>query len=159
MIRPLLHSIAHGRRSFMIQSPDGKDYLNRIAIAGDLPKEPATRKVNVFLHQILMNDLDRHLHNHPWEWSYSLILSGGYTEERLTPGGTRQRRMRPGMVNKLGPHDFHRILELHGEETWTLFIGGPKTLGWGFLVPEIGFVSESIYRKVFELDRKRKAYA
>ncbi len=159
MLLTQLHRLAKSRRSYMIYSPDGKDYLNRIAIAGDLPKEPATRRVNFFLHHILMNDLDRHLHNHPWEWSYSIILSGGYTEERLMPGGTRRRRLRPGMINKLGPHDFHRILELHGPETWTLFIGGPKTLDWGFLVPEIGFISESIYRKVFEEDGSRRKLA
>lgn len=142
-------------RSYMIPSPDGSDYLERFALEGDLPREPVVHDLNIYLHRIIQTDLDRHVHNHPWEWSTSLILHGGYTEERLlewTPRGGRVelRHLQPGMINILGPNDFHRIVGLHGSEVWTLFTAGRKSLDWGFMVPKFDWVSEKIYRSIID---------
>jgi hypothetical protein len=71
-----------------------------------------------------------HLHNHPWEWCWALILSGGYVHEfaYLQPDGSLSKRelraFRPGDVNFM-PHSlFHRIAEVE-PETYTQIFWGP----------------------------------
>jgi hypothetical protein len=46
---------------------------------------PRNRWMNIYLHNILRSDIDRCLHDHPW-WNCSVLLSGQYTEVRLTSG-------------------------------------------------------------------------
>jgi hypothetical protein len=101
-----------------------------------------------YLHRMYRPDADRALHNHPWRWAVAIVLAGGYTEERLKGGKVITRRMRPGRFNFLGPQSFHRITELHGKETWTLFIAGQRVSDWGFMDPERGLVPHKEY---FEL--------
>lgn len=98
----------------------GEPYITRVLF-------PRIFGVRFMLHHIHRADNDRALHNHPWEWMRSLILCGSYTEERLD--GTRRVRL----WNKLSGSSLHRITELHGE-VWTLFVAGPRTKDWGFLV-------------------------
>lgn len=38
--------------------------------------------VNLYLHKFHRGDDDEALHSHPWKWSCSFILAGGYSEER-----------------------------------------------------------------------------
>lgn len=93
----------------------------------------------MYLHRFCSRDFDGH-HNHPWAWSVSIVLKGGYTESRVTshPACHSTRRVR--WFNFLRSTDYHRIEELHGE-TWTLFFCGPLTgKSWGFLMPGRGHV-------------------
>ncbi len=143
-----------------IASDDGALYLERFKIYGFMPAPPdATpeekKAINdkrwpfsIYLHRFHLHDLDRAPHNHPWRWSFSIILTGGYDEERLGSAEVsglcgrsviRSRRLRPLSFNWLGANSFHRISELHGE-VWTLFVTGPKHgKSWGFWVPGRGF--------------------
>lgn len=101
-----------------------------------------------YIHRFVDNDPDRGLHDHPWSWSCSLILAGGYHELRATHVHThtapdiRLRYRRPGRFNVIRGDDFHRII-LHwgkkntGPEAWTLFVHRPRTKGWGFIQPAI----------------------
>jgi hypothetical protein len=99
----------------------------------------ALRKIpSVFVHEFLRGDSDREYHNHPWKFSVSLILAGGYTEERLVlvDGDYKvvTRTLRPGMINIIRADDFHRVALLDGKTTWTLFVAGERTgEEWGFL--------------------------
>ncbi len=90
----------------------------------------------MFLHHFHRDDEARELHSHPWKWSVSLILSGGYREERLERGwpSVRERVFRPGNINVLTNDVFHRVelLDVFGG-CWTLFVHGPKNKNWGFL--------------------------
>jgi hypothetical protein len=93
---------------------------------------------SVFVHEFQRGDSDREYHNHPWYTSVSLILAGGYTEERLQVANGEykvvQRTFRPGMFNVIRRDDFHRVALLDGKTTWTLFIAGRRTgESWGFL--------------------------
>lgn len=93
---------------------------------------------SVFVHEFLRGDSDAEYHNHPWYTSVSLILAGGYTEERLkvTDGEWKivTRTLRPGMINVIRKDDFHRVALLDGKTAWTLFIAGRRTgESWGFL--------------------------
>jgi hypothetical protein len=89
----------------------------------------------VFLHQFVGSDPPTQFHDHPWTWGVSLILRGGYLEERRDRERARNTRrwLGPGRLNMLRPGDFHRV-ELHnGRPAWTLFVHGPKVRPWGFL--------------------------
>jgi len=86
----------------------------------------------VYLHNILRDDDDRALHDHP-SCSISIILRGGYIEH--FPDCVKRRY--PGMVIFRRAEQPHR-LELHRDKNgksipaWTIFIFGPKVREWGF---------------------------
>ena len=76
-----------------------------------------------YIHRFVDNDPDRGLHDHPWSWSCSLILAGGYHELRATHVHThtapdiRLRYRRPGRFNVIRGDDFHRIILHWGKRT------------------------------------------
>ena len=114
----------------------GEDYLLRFYIKhnGLLP--------GLYLHKFFQGDQDRELHNHPWMWSFSFILTGGYLEERKSnTGDVYTRHLKPGHLNLLGGKTFHRIsLVDKGKGAWTIFCSGKKVKDWGFLIAETGEV-------------------
>jgi hypothetical protein len=117
---------------------DDRPYLRRFYITSKTDKE---RPFGLYLHYFHRGDEDRELHNHPWKKSYSLILTGGYDEERALADGIAIRSLRTGRINVIRDTDFHRIMlnKSYGAHTWTLFMSGariPKTpegyKDWGF---------------------------
>lgn len=115
---------------------DNKPYLFRYYLwKSKKPNGPAA-----FIHHIVDSDPDVELHDHPWDVSRAVILSGGYREQRYTTTypwsegmlGITERLFTPGMVNTIRSNDFHRILLSPGTSAWTLFIHGRRTKGWGF---------------------------
>lgn len=111
-------------------APDGVPYLERYFAAG---WNPATRRPGpgLFLHRFVASDPAVQVHSHPWGWSASLILAGGYREERCTPTGVEVREYRPGDVNVLRADDHHRI-DLLAQDCWTIFLAGSFEKGWTF---------------------------
>lgn len=96
------------------------------------------RRFGIHLHRFHRGDSDFALHSHPWEWSFSIILSGGYFEERRQPDDTVETRyVGPGSVNVIRGDDFHRV-DLADEECWTLFVTGPRVTSWSFWDRETG---------------------
>lgn len=86
----------------------------------------------VYLHRFHRSDEDADPHNHPWRWSASLILAGGYIEHRKNAfGGLSSRLFSPGNVNVIRANDFHLVHLVDGD-AWTLFFAGPKVQSWGF---------------------------
>jgi hypothetical protein len=81
----LFDRLARVLPSLVVTADDGKTpYLTRLYLSPDrdwwrlrlgLP--------GVFLHWFHRSDADRELHCHPWRWSLSLGLWGGYEEERI----------------------------------------------------------------------------
>lgn len=125
--------------SITIPTPDGKPYLTRYYLFG------ADRAFgNIFLHHFHSSDMDiapsgaYYLHNHPWPFSFSIILDGGYVETRLEPGdeSSEDYYYDPGSINTISAKTFHRI-ELLGNDGWSLFFTGwrSKKRSWGFLDP------------------------
>jgi hypothetical protein len=96
----------------------------------------------VVLHHFHRSDADMELHSHPWAWSLSLILTGGYREERRQSHGNTedfhicnvaQRTLYPGDLNLILANDFHRVDLLDPENgAWTLFVHGKRIQSWGF---------------------------
>lgn len=101
----------------------------------------------IYLHHFQRSDDDGALHNHPWSWAVSLVLKGGYSEERRVDDGCKlcsfglhggvhshvvRRRVRPWTLNFLTRRSFHRIDLLDAEGAWTLFLVGPVVQSWGF---------------------------
>lgn len=127
---------------------DGKPYLTRYYLLGRrLTKdgEYSGRPFNIYLHHFHASDGDRSLHDHPW-YGFSLIVKGGYVEERAIDTGWRrkdggivlsptQRRIyKPGMWNLIGKKDFHRVELLNEiDGAWSLFFAGPRNRAWGFV--------------------------
>ncbi len=119
----------------------GALYLERYYLLGG-PKKPG-QWFNVYLHRFHTPDDDRGVHNHPWEWSFSIILAGGYEEQRFEHGvwggAFVTNTYRPGDLNAIrSDTDFHRVSKLlpgAGGEVWTLFVTGPKHgRSWGYLI-------------------------
>lgn len=118
---------------------DGDKYLLRFYLKHSSPRLPG-----VYLHYFYRGDLDRDLHNHPWNKSVSLILTGGYDEERLPEDQkgkpnykVTRRRVGAGRLNIIRGDDFHRV-DLIGRSTWTLFTSGKKVKDWGFMLRDTG---------------------
>jgi hypothetical protein len=113
---------------------EGEPYLARYYIFRRrmLPFRAPSWLPGVYLHHFLVDD-DKELHNHPWS-AVSLILSGGYLEERMREDGCRYfRRLLPGKFNRIRPNDFHRVELLDQKKgCWSLFFYGSKVQSWGF---------------------------
>lgn len=140
MLRKFCEWLAKRLPSITIPTPDGKPYLTRYYLFG------ADREIgNIFLHHFHCSDADvapsgeLYLHNHPWPWSFSLILVGGYKEYRLDNGTgvILDKEFLPGSMNTLSDKDFHRV-ELLGNDGWSIFFTGwrSKKRSWGFWDPK-----------------------
>lgn len=139
----LVHWVACRLPRRDILAEGGAVYLERYRVLGWMPGS-RWRGPSVYLHRFRLTDQDLALHNHPWPWAVSLVLAGGYTEQRLGSlhglPACKWRRLKPGRLNVLGPDDYHRVADLHGAETWTLFCVWPRTRSWGFWLPIRGHV-------------------
>jgi hypothetical protein len=110
----------------------GRLYMTRYALWGHLTGDGQSKArrwfPNLYVHQMHAPDLDPSLHDHPWPWAVSLILLGGYREERNAPGSDHQLeklftkvwrvshwRRAPGL-NRLSGGTFHRVAELDKPE-------------------------------------------
>ena len=138
MIRKLLKRITRRMQCRVIVGTNDEPYLERYYLGGWTPWNSGNSKLFSWLpgamfHRFVRGDEDRELHNHPWKWSISLILAGGYQEERMMKGGkVTTFKVMPGSINFIRDNDYHRV-DLLEEDCWTLFITGPKTQSWGFL--------------------------
>jgi len=125
----------------------------------------------IFLHYFFRGDNDRELHNHPWQWAWSLILTGGYTEFRGTQRGTAPVTVEhiwaywPLFENFIDGSTFHRVV-LQGNGCWTLFVAGPQKppvmtedgpkSDWGF-IGEDGVTFEHWFERDQRIARERLA--
>jgi hypothetical protein len=122
-----------------IYGADKRPYLTRTYLLGR-----DWKYFSVFLHKFHSSDPGVDTHNHPWAWSFSLILVGSYIEKRLLHGRShrqpgddndmfRKKRFSPGSINFIDNSVFHRVtLDDEKKGMWTLFVAGPRTKEWGF---------------------------
>jgi hypothetical protein len=137
----VLHAFAHkeieaGRGRVIVV--DGSPYLSRVFLRA---KDP---DLGVFLHYFHKGDQVRDFHNHPWDWAYSWILCGGYSEERFEQNGDGKIircDWKRGDTNFLTKNTFHRVDLDPAVGCWTLFVRGPRSQGWGFFNRDTGAFS------------------
>lgn len=142
MLDKILFKLTGGLPCRLIPRAPGRPYLERYYV-GEL------LGATFYVHRFVSSDEEPHLHNHPWRWSRSAVLSGSYVEEVATdicPAAgssgcvTETRKVR--WWNRVDGNRFHRITQAE-PGTWTLFFHGPrqrvkvgqcsKIKGWGFL--------------------------
>jgi len=122
-----------GQYRLILDREEKRPYLHRYYLLSTRWLAPIFPKLSyrVVLHNTVRSDEDG-LHDHPWPW-WSKILSGGYDEN--IPSGSIWRGPEGGW-RRAKATDFHRLVlnPDHGdEETWSLFVMGPKERTWGFL--------------------------
>lgn len=98
----------------------------------------------IVIHNMHQSDSD-FLHNHPWCF-YSRILEGGYWECVEGQEGTEIKIWRDAKTGwRYADADFYHRLELDpptayeksgSNDTWTIFIMGPRQQEWGFKTPD-----------------------
>lgn len=133
----LIARVTRRAPDFVIGKP-GSPYIRRWWVI------PRNRFFNIYLHEVLRDDDDRALHDHPWA-NCSIVLRGGYYE--VTPRGRFWRN--PGSVTFRRPRAAHRLELLragdgpanllktdHSVSSWSLFITGPRVRVWGFHCPK-----------------------
>lgn len=124
-----------------IMSPDGGEcYMGRWWLFNpygrDAQDNPTPARwqwlPSVRIHHIMRADLDRHLHDHPWN-ARTIVLRGWYTEERPASDGTRDLFCRSrGYTGRLLYGQYHRIASVSTGGVWTLFWSWKKRGTWGF---------------------------
>lgn len=108
---------------------------------------------HLYLHRFHRGDHDRELHSHPWS-GRSIILAGGYREERRIPNpcgdgwAVAVRDYVPGDVSTLDPDTYHRVDLLDpAAGCWTLFETTARVQSWGFWCRDTGRVTP--WREMF----------
>jgi len=112
----------------IVKNIDNQDllYLRRYFIL-------RTKWFKIFLHNIVLPDMDNDPHDHPWAF-LGIVLKGGYTEQRWNRKRElvkTQERNAPA-IGFRGLDSVHKITEVK-PNTWTLIICGPRKQDWGFV--------------------------
>lgn len=118
---------------------DGELYLDRYSLRKQ--RAAGGGGWRIYLHRFWQADSPP-LHNHPWTWSFALVLLGRYWEEYQDAASTELQRPfgfpRLRCVtgwNWISARRFHRISTLvpGPGKVWTLFVCGPlHGRSWGF---------------------------
>lgn len=117
-------------------SKDGLAYLTRYFV---FLKDRVVG--NIFIHHFHRSDMDVGsdgqglLHNHPFDWSFSLVLSGGYIEERKQlDGKVIKKVIKPWSFNFINKRVYHRVDLLNEQQgCWSIFFtGSRKNNSWEF---------------------------
>lgn len=118
---------------------DGSLYLRRFLLT------PSMRGWRLMLHKIARPDLERVLHDHPWDFA-TMCLRGGYDELVNGVGAIHREQLRPGDIRLRAAEHAHRIDRIVGPNAWTLVLHGPRRRAWGFWEGET-FVRSADYFK------------
>lgn len=128
-------SASHRRWAFwpyrqfdLVRATDGATYLTRWWIF-------ACPWGGIALHRMTASDARPTLHDHPFSF-VSVVLRGGYDEDRLDP---RTMKVAPHVVRRVNlvraGIDAHSIRHLLRVPTWTLLLVGRHLRTWGFWEP------------------------
>ena len=129
-LRQRLRHLTPRKPDFIIGTKE-RPYIRRWWLT---PRADARWKT--YLHNIMRDDDDRALHDHPCD-NISIVVWGGYIEH--LPGGKKKMR-RAGHIVFRKAEQAHRI-ELRKRKdgttitAWTIFIFAKKRREWGFHCP------------------------
>jgi hypothetical protein len=100
----------------------------------------------VYLHHILQSDQDKHMHDHPFNFT-SFILRGGYREDwAASPywSDIKERYVTAGSLVRHDHTDAHK-LTLTTPQVWSLVFVSGETWDWGYQT-ERGWMQHETYR-------------
>ncbi len=136
-LRALPPKVSTSRKPDICIGGEADPYLRRWFV---IPRNPV---FNIYLHHFCRSDDDRALHDHPWLFNCSIVLSSGYHEHLppLPDGRARAAvRVAGDLVFRWGkaPHrvQLWKATTTKEEPAWTLFITGPRVREWGFYCPQ-----------------------
>jgi hypothetical protein len=121
-------------RHYLTGGPRMEDGSNPFEANGDPKRDIVWGKrgpIGIYLHKFHQGDDAGELHNHPWKWAFSVVLAGGYSEERRQGDKVIRRRVAPLSLNFILGSTYHRV-DLYERDAWTIFVVGKKVTGWGF---------------------------
>jgi len=133
----MIYKFLNKLQSRTIYRSDGSKYLTRYYIF----RKPKKMKwlPSIYIHKFHSSDADSHtIHNHEWNFSFSIILKGSYQEEYrdMKTHEIKTRILSSGCFNFIPADKFHRI-DLITPSVWTLFVSGSKSgqekHRWGFI--------------------------
>lgn len=139
MLKELLIAYAGRREPDLTIGGRANPYMRRWFL---IPRNPV---FNLYLHEIVRDDDDRALHDHPWI-NLSWVMRGGYWEVLFVgapkpgkPLPSQQQLWRPpGFIGWRHAKTAHRLVlgrDPSGHMAvpcWSLFVTGPKLRSWGF---------------------------
>lgn len=102
---------------------------------------------SIRVHHILRADLDRNLHDHPWN-ARTILLRGGYVETRLSNDVHVRHWRGAGDTAQLRFGEFHKIDWVSPGGVWTLFLTWDYQGTWGFLVGDFKVPHREYDRRV-----------
>lgn len=94
----------------------------------------------IYIHRFMRPDMDRHMHDHPWNFA-TFILNGSYTElfdplpnlYGMSPGPTYKRYWRKLSFHRMHTNQAHMVTKISNYTPLiTLVFVGPKKDDWGF---------------------------
>lgn len=103
---------------------------------------------NIYVHQILKSDEDKHFHDHPWHFA-SLLLKGAYRERSsYSPRWSSVITFDyyAGQIVRHLAHDAHS-LTLLTSSVWTLVFTFGKKRVWGYQTDN-GWIDFKTYRQL-----------
>lgn len=165
LMRPNVHNwllaIAMKTPDTPIMSPDGSEvYMHRYWLFNQISDYKRKYRFILFsirIHNILRHDMDRHMHDHPFN-ARTWIMRGGYDEIRLRPSTSEWRNMTdvmdeftrvPGDTSTLGFEQYHQITAVRPGGALTLFMFGGYLGRWGFAVDGLK-IPHAEYEKRFK---------
>jgi hypothetical protein len=117
--------VAKNRKPDFVIGGEDAPYLRRWFVREEGPSG------GCYLHQILRDDDDRALHDHPWDAMF-YIIEGSYRE--ITPEHPDGIVYGPGSFRHVKAEQSHRLVVVDGP-VWTLAFLGPRRREWGFHCP------------------------
>lgn len=139
MLRHILYCIS-GHLPARFIDHEGKPYMERHYLFTIFNRR-------VYLHRFVGSDPDG-VHDHPFLYSWSIILAGWYWEHKW--GGVVSKKR---WFNRIGPSDFHRVvLPDNGKDVWTIFVHSPRVRPWGFLRPNDA-IGEGVHAYIPQSDK------
>jgi hypothetical protein len=92
-------------------------------------------KWSIYIHRVLNSDYaEEGLHDHPWDYGFSIILVGWYIEQFLDGfGNIRHRNVK--WFNWITGHKIHLLKKPDSlkKPIWTLMVRGGAKKTWGFV--------------------------
>jgi excinuclease UvrABC nuclease subunit len=120
-----------------IKSKSGELHFRRWSIL-------SSKWFSIYFHGIYKEDLDKHLHSHPWN-ILTIVLYGSYVESLLVENNIIQNTRNLFNIAYRPYNKYHKICELLSPKVYTIAFVFGKRKTWGYNVDN-KFIENNKYR-------------